>query len=1598
MSVPVPLTPRPVGYRVRASSPLKKVVSVDDSFSSVHNETIDEPSPNHGSSSPKHHARIHRELNAPGKVTLVPLNDDDGNETLVHTPKRKRRETASFRRAPTPAAKEVVEDELSDADVTPKQPLKRTRLGTPVPQTFFDSPNPNPDDDDDEDEGTAEEEDIPAKQTHAFSLSDPFFDIAGDGDSSDEVPEAPSIREIDDDEESLDNPFGLPDDLDQADINQTPAIPSMRSLQPAQFSSPSRSAATRHTQSPERTNSAGHTPATTKIRTYPSPTTSSLEELEQEEETSQKQPDPPHPHESHHIETVPLRRINDPTSVHREFDSIMESEGFSMVSLDTLPSAKQHLGHGTPRSRPHRASSRFLPAHLRRSLLHSPKPNSSIGYKVPPQLEEGDDQGLVSRGTPNQSAPNSLLSRPPLRLQIDRGDGKRLFANDIDQLSVRETSISPIEGSTHQTPVPEIPARTLLQRTVRAIRIAIVLQDVLLCSKHFTKTRHDLDLLFQAYDGEIRWTLRTGLKIGVVMARRRREERERRLQKEQEERRRQEEEERLVQEAIQKREEKQREKERQRREEEMRRVEEDRKQEEKRLELELKRLREEERIRNEEMERKRRLREESEKARIEREEQARKFEEAERQKRQEEEQQLQYNKQQAEILRQKEAHESQLQRESEELKQSEEKRLKAEKEQERQEQLEHEKRRLEEKRHLEELQRRNEEVQLRQKEELKRKEEQTRIQREKELELQREKELQQQQEQELELQRLEALQRKEQERKEKQRQYEAQLREDRKNEKKRVEDEKFRASGGMGVAIEYPDISDNLSPSAIHDSSQHLSKLATSASDNNLPEATRAEESNVKYPAIDFSDLDVDQTIVPKAQRATNDRTPKAHRAFLNSGLFSSSPAGEKAASSPAVGETTTILEERMRNEMARRGEEWRREREAVSKQIADANRSQVIIVDSEDEDAAQQSESEGNHGSAGESITSEHDYEADEDDEQEEPTDHQPEGKSPIEEDVNDDMDIWQEAAHDKSLSREESRGPTLNGTFLQKPQDPQGKTSPSTYNWRRKTARQGGFEYMSPPKAKTAIDRLRENEVSKLLGTPPSAVKRYYRQYGASPIQRIVVDRDGRVLDQGRGDEEANSDRDEVLDEASLVYAKADDFDGQQRPEDAVGYEGVKEVSSKSDVAVGGQVLTTPAWLKPRRPLFTQTPLPRREAFRSAQSQESGHRNKLLPVKEQAHDATSESQTKEVRDDSGASIATAHRNGVKENIRQPPIETHEQSTDEADHQEHPIPKEHDTPTFDGVEVDMPDRHVTPFIHTRRKIPLQRFDPAPSPEKPSPQRLVATRKRKKPGPKTKKPRHQKPRAVTEAIDESPSTSPRKPQSWLDRLVSLAPKWLGSLGGSDSVAVTTAEKQDQTHSTQNIEVTEKPLADVSEKRNGLVEPGHLTLRPEGKRATHKSDKSARVADSTDHHDQRDQEKRIRRTSRKSLPRKPLSTSGYFTDDHYYTLRAMYQSAKSDPAHFLYVPSPTKDALLGRSITSADGSRSRPITKLQIAVIERFKEYLSEQSTKRGGSGTIGWSDLDLLNYLFTIIVGAEIRMEKKKVWWEKHRHDSKIEA
>lgn len=112
-------------------------------------------------------------------------------------------------------------------------------------------------------------------------------------------------------------------------------------------------------------------------------------------------------------------------------------------------------------------------------------------------------------------------------------------------------------------------------------------------------------------------------------------------------------------------------------------------------------------------------------------------------------------------------------------------------------------------------------------------------------------------------------------------------------------------------------------------------------------------------------------------------------------------------------------------------------------------------------------------------------------------------------------------------------------------------------------------------------------------------------------------------------------------------------------------------------------------------------------------------------------------------------------------------------------------------------------------------------------------------------------------------------------------------------------------------------------------------------------------------------------------------RRHLALSGYFSDDHYATLRRLYVLAKHRPELFPYHAAPGRADIIGDWIWTSDGRHGVPVTELQFAIVDRFVQQLALADLKAGGAGRIGWTDADLHKRLISIIIGEQIRAERK---------------
>lgn len=120
-----------------------------------------------------------------------------------------------------------------------------------------------------------------------------------------------------------------------------------------------------------------------------------------------------------------------------------------------------------------------------------------------------------------------------------------------------------------------------------------------------------------------------------------------------------------------------------------------------------------------------------------------------------------------------------------------------------------------------------------------------------------------------------------------------------------------------------------------------------------------------------------------------------------------------------------------------------------------------------------------------------------------------------------------------------------------------------------------------------------------------------------------------------------------------------------------------------------------------------------------------------------------------------------------------------------------------------------------------------------------------------------------------------------------------------------------------------------------------------------------------------------------RRPRAGAPAAGLAVSGYFTDEHYAVLRRLYRLAQRFPDRFAYYPAPGRAEIIGDWIWTSDGRYGVPVTEGQFAVIDRFVRDLTTSNVQSGGSGQIGWTEADLHRRLISVIIGERIRWERK---------------
>ena len=192
------------------------------------------------------------------------------------------------------------------------------------------------------------------------------------------------------------------------------------------------------------------------------------------------------------MDSSPKTANTDPTDAHQEFDSIMESEGFSMVSVSSLPSVQQHSGEavtskqqdiaGQPRN-PSLASAKCAgPFHGSSAKDITPFVASSLALPPP----------IVSAETRTSPRP---LAKPT--------DGTPRLARIVRAGIALQGALSPTYGGSN--------ASTSVSKSKAAAQTASA-----------APSEQGLDSLFGGFGPGTRRELRAGLRFGEELAKRQR--------------------------------------------------------------------------------------------------------------------------------------------------------------------------------------------------------------------------------------------------------------------------------------------------------------------------------------------------------------------------------------------------------------------------------------------------------------------------------------------------------------------------------------------------------------------------------------------------------------------------------------------------------------------------------------------------------------------------------------------------------------------------------------------------------------------------------------------------------------------------------------------------------------------------------------------------------------------------------------------------------------------------------------------------------------------------------------------------------------------
>lgn len=243
-------------------------------------------------------------------------------------------------------------------------------------------------------------------------------------------------------------------------------------------------------------------------------------------------------------------------------------------------------------------------------------------------------------------------------------------------------------------------------------------------------------------------------------------------------------------------------------------------------------------------------------------------------------------------------------------------------------------------------------------------------------------------------------------------------------------------------------------------------------------------------------------------------------------------------------------------------------------------------------------------------------------------------------------------------------------------------------------------------------------------------------------------------------------------------------------------------------------------------------------------------------------------------------------------------------------------------------------------------------------------------------------------RSVHEQVDTTPRPSrnanpENQGSTWFQRLASLTPGWLKaptrrSPAQPSRVSEESSDDDKEDANAYSNEVEPEQLDGANMGENDMEQRFRSSRRfTEWRQYEPQSSPESRVGQPVNHASSPQ--------AKYENPARPrsLAVSGYFTDEHYIVLRRLYRLAKQSPERFPYNPAPGRAEIIGDWIWTSDGKHGAPVTEGQFAVIDRFVQELAAGDLQSGGTGLVGWTEADLHRRLISVIIGEQIRAERK---------------